>query len=339
MASAAVRVEQHGTRPAARPAINRSARPRFRSAGAEPRRPAVPQLEREDRRAEDEAQSVEDDDRQAADHEAVDGPQHEGRNGDDVHPLGDRLRVALLPGLETCGTKLDVDSSPRSCPARRQPALHRSLLAQPAMNRRPGDVPSPGGPLDGAAPSGTPRRDRPPAILRPRRPQARLRRHRGLVLRLAFPADGARGAGARPRRSRWSRGCATTAPSSRRRAPGSIPLEAERRSLNPMAAGYAAGQLAAILQAEKPDIVHCIALRAILVGGVAAAMAGIERRVYALTGLGFLGARTDRRGRLALQRGPAPACAASRRPRHALPVREPGRPALARPRSRPTSRG
>ena len=50
-----------------------------------------------------------------------------------------------------------------------------------------------------------------------------------------------------------------------------IPLEAERRSLNPMAAGYAAGQLAAILKDEKPDIVHCIALRAILVGGFAAA--------------------------------------------------------------------
>jgi glycosyltransferase involved in cell wall biosynthesis len=78
-----------------------------------------------------------------------------------------------------------------------------------------------------------------------------------------------------------------------------IPLEAERRSLNPMAAGYAAGRLAAILRAEKPDIVHCIALRAILVGGAAAVMAGVPRRVYALTGLGFLGARGDIVGRSA----------------------------------------
>src|SRR3954447_12222619 len=31
-----------------------------------------------------------------------------------------------------------------------------------------------------------------------------------------------------------------------------IPLEAERRSLNPMAAGYAAGRLAAILRNERP---------------------------------------------------------------------------------------
>ncbi|WP_230530119.1 glycosyltransferase family 4 protein [Microvirga roseola] len=78
-----------------------------------------------------------------------------------------------------------------------------------------------------------------------------------------------------------------------------IPLQAERRSLNPMAAGYASGQLASILKAEKADLVHCIALRSILVGGFAAGMAGIPNRVYALTGSGFLGARTDLAGRFA----------------------------------------
>jgi glycosyltransferase involved in cell wall biosynthesis len=78
-----------------------------------------------------------------------------------------------------------------------------------------------------------------------------------------------------------------------------VPLEAERASLNPMAAGYAAGQLAAILKALRADIVHCIALRSILVGGTAAAMAGIPARVYALTGLGLVGARNDRIGRAA----------------------------------------
>jgi glycosyltransferase involved in cell wall biosynthesis len=89
-----------------------------------------------------------------------------------------------------------------------------------------------------------------------------------------------------------------------------VELEAERSSLNPMAAGYAAGQLAAILKGLKADIVHCIALRSILVGGTAAAMAGISGRVYALTGLGLMGARADvagRLGRLALRqliRGP-----------------------------------
>jgi glycosyltransferase involved in cell wall biosynthesis len=96
-----------------------------------------------------------------------------------------------------------------------------------------------------------------------------------------------------------------------------VALEAERASLNPMAAGYAAGQLAAILKGLKPDIVHCIALRGILVGGTAAAMAGVGARVYALTGLGLIGARTDAAGRMArlalrhLIRGPL----ASRRTR------------------------
>ncbi|AWB23838.1 glycosyltransferase family 1 protein [Methylobacterium currus] len=78
-----------------------------------------------------------------------------------------------------------------------------------------------------------------------------------------------------------------------------VALEAERSSLNPMAAGYAAGQLAAILKALKADVVHCIALRGILVGGTAATLASIPSRVYALTGLGLIGARQDRTGRLA----------------------------------------
>lgn len=76
-----------------------------------------------------------------------------------------------------------------------------------------------------------------------------------------------------------------------------VPLEAERRSLNPLAAGYASGQLAAILERERPGLVHCIALRGILIGGAAAALARIPRRVYALTGLGLLGARGGLAGR------------------------------------------
>lgn len=76
-----------------------------------------------------------------------------------------------------------------------------------------------------------------------------------------------------------------------------IPFEAERRSLNPIAAGSSAGRLAAILRREMPDLVHCIALRPILLGGAAALMAGVGRRVYALTGLGFLGAETAGRAR------------------------------------------
>ncbi|HST93215.1 MAG TPA: glycosyltransferase family 4 protein, partial [Microvirga sp.] len=77
-----------------------------------------------------------------------------------------------------------------------------------------------------------------------------------------------------------------------------IPLNIERRSLNPIAMGDASGQLAAIFKAEKADLVHCIALKSILLGGFAATLAGVGRRVYALTGSGLLGARTDTIGRL-----------------------------------------
>lgn len=80
-----------------------------------------------------------------------------------------------------------------------------------------------------------------------------------------------------------------------------IPLEADRRSLSPFAAASAVSRLAAILKAERPDIVHCIALKSILVGGAAARLAGIDRRVFALTGLGLIGAKRDLVGSAARQ--------------------------------------
>ncbi len=69
-----------------------------------------------------------------------------------------------------------------------------------------------------------------------------------------------------------------------------IPVEAERRSLNPFAVLGACRQLLNLIKAEQPDIVHLIALRSILIGGIAARLAGVSRRVVALTGLGFIGA-------------------------------------------------
>jgi glycosyltransferase involved in cell wall biosynthesis len=85
-----------------------------------------------------------------------------------------------------------------------------------------------------------------------------------------------------------------------------IPLEAERRSLDPRALWRQLSALRAILRRERPDIVHCIALRSIIMGGLAARLAGVGRRVYALTGLGFLGAQTGAKGdiaRLAVRAG------------------------------------
>jgi glycosyltransferase involved in cell wall biosynthesis len=75
------------------------------------------------------------------------------------------------------------------------------------------------------------------------------------------------------------------------------PLQAHSRSLNPMTAGYAAGQLAAVLKRTKPDLVHAIGLGACLIGGAACAMAGIDRRIYTLGPLGLLAIRSDLAGR------------------------------------------
>ncbi|RYE28424.1 MAG: glycosyltransferase family 1 protein, partial [Hyphomicrobiales bacterium] len=70
-----------------------------------------------------------------------------------------------------------------------------------------------------------------------------------------------------------------------------IGLEAERRSLDPRALFRQVAALKRLIAAEKPDILHCIALKPIALAGLAGKLAGVERRVYALTGLGFLGAK------------------------------------------------
>ncbi|RFC63805.1 glycosyltransferase family 1 protein [Fulvimarina endophytica] len=76
-----------------------------------------------------------------------------------------------------------------------------------------------------------------------------------------------------------------------------IALEADRRNLNPLAILKTVRRLAAILRAEDPRFVHCIALRSILVGGLAARLSGRRHCIFAVTGGGFLMARTDLVGR------------------------------------------
>jgi glycosyltransferase involved in cell wall biosynthesis len=70
-----------------------------------------------------------------------------------------------------------------------------------------------------------------------------------------------------------------------------VALEAERRSLSPAALVRHVMALRRLIAQENPDILHCIALKPIALAGLAGKLAGIERRVYALTGLGFLGAK------------------------------------------------
>lgn len=69
-----------------------------------------------------------------------------------------------------------------------------------------------------------------------------------------------------------------------------LPLQADRRSLNPLRLAADIGALRDILRTEQPALVHVIALRSILLGGLAARSLGIDRIVVAVTGLGFLGA-------------------------------------------------
>jgi glycosyltransferase involved in cell wall biosynthesis len=67
-----------------------------------------------------------------------------------------------------------------------------------------------------------------------------------------------------------------------------LPLQAERASLDPLKLVQAFRLLVRIMRAERPDIVHCIALRSIVLGGLAARLVGTKAIVLAPTGLGEL---------------------------------------------------
>ena len=72
-----------------------------------------------------------------------------------------------------------------------------------------------------------------------------------------------------------------------------VPLENERSSLGSpeMFRGFA--RIWRILRDEKPDIVHCISLRMIVLGGVAARLQGVKWLVLAPVGLGHLWLRNN----------------------------------------------
>jgi glycosyltransferase involved in cell wall biosynthesis len=67
-----------------------------------------------------------------------------------------------------------------------------------------------------------------------------------------------------------------------------VPLEAERGSLGPLEIARSLGRMIRIVRAERPDVVHCIALRTVVLGGLAARLAGAPQLVLAPTGLGHL---------------------------------------------------
>jgi glycosyltransferase involved in cell wall biosynthesis len=67
-----------------------------------------------------------------------------------------------------------------------------------------------------------------------------------------------------------------------------IPFEIERGSVTPLAVLRGLKRVYDIVRVERPDIVHCIALRMIILGGIPAKIAGARTLVLAPTGLGHL---------------------------------------------------
>lgn len=68
-----------------------------------------------------------------------------------------------------------------------------------------------------------------------------------------------------------------------------IPVDAERGSLSPAEVAKGVARLVTLYHEEQPDIVHLISLRPVIVGGLAARVAGVPAVVLAVTGTGFLG--------------------------------------------------
>ncbi len=67
-----------------------------------------------------------------------------------------------------------------------------------------------------------------------------------------------------------------------------VSLESERRSFGPFEALRGFFRMVRIVREERPDLVHCIALRMVVLGGPAARLGGAKRLVLAPTGLGHL---------------------------------------------------
>lgn len=67
-----------------------------------------------------------------------------------------------------------------------------------------------------------------------------------------------------------------------------IAFEMNRCGLNPIGLLREALALARLFRRERPDVVHLVALRPVVVGGLAASLAGVRHVVSAVTGMGFL---------------------------------------------------
>jgi len=76
------------------------------------------------------------------------------------------------------------------------------------------------------------------------------------------------------------------------------PLNWRRGSVNPMGAIAAILEVARLYRRQRPAIVHHVSQKSILIGSIAARLAGVRRVVNAFTGLGFLFAADTAKTRL-----------------------------------------
>ena len=77
-----------------------------------------------------------------------------------------------------------------------------------------------------------------------------------------------------------------------------IPVSFNRSGINPLDALKTLADLRAIYRAEAPDIVHHVAMKPVVYGSIAAMATGIQNRVNALMGLGYVFASSDLKARL-----------------------------------------
>ena len=78
-----------------------------------------------------------------------------------------------------------------------------------------------------------------------------------------------------------------------------IPSRHERGTFGIRALLTHVGWFMALFRRERPDIVHLVSIRLIVLAGLGAALAGRNRRVHAVTGMGLLGASRTGRARAA----------------------------------------
>ena len=78
-----------------------------------------------------------------------------------------------------------------------------------------------------------------------------------------------------------------------------IELPYNRASMNPVREAKTARQLAAIIRAERPSVLHLIAMKPIVLGGLALHLATVPHAVVHMTGLGFLAISDTRKARIA----------------------------------------